>query len=454
MTEEENTEEQVEQVEQSQESPPEESNSLFDALFTAADESPTIEEEVEEEPREIPVSLTEAVDNLDQPTDEPAEVEEVTEEHEPEGEAEVEVKVEKTKPKKKKVRQVVDPEVEEIDPEPEYSFPEEDPDKEFIDSLLPEERDIYETAKFASENLDGYAGKDTEFKDYFSKTKKYIEKRLSEDPHADLSNDEDYQAFISKNRPEFSQIDIKKVDRERSISEAMKRIEQKQAPEKERARVEQERAKKEPIVLRKKAEFRNYSVKSIPEDFAEQVKDEESIRKFAETNPLEFQIVDNLTRELHNMGDTLLDITQNMVSYDESNTQHARLLNWVNQEQDQYIKTGQTQHEGKTFMRRERYFRLPESKRAPYYTWSDGDLIAILTMRAKQRITESIEMQRQLLENSGYARQAQVQAPKPKAVAVKRSAPPSVNSAPRPGNTPDATPKTSKKSAFESVLGL
>ena len=448
---EENTEEKVEEQveEQPQEAPAEEGNSLFDALFTAADETPVAEVE-QEEPTEIPVSLSEAVDSLD----EVPEAESIEEEIEPEGEAEVveEVKVEKSKPKKKKVRQVVDPEVED-EPQPEYSFPEEDPDKEFVDSLLPEERDIYETAKFASENLDGYSGKDSEFKDYFSKTKKYIEKRLSEDPHADLSNDEDYQAFISKNRPEFSQIDIKKVDRERNISEAMKRIEQKQAPEKERARVEQERAKKEPTVLRKKAEFRNYSVNSIPEELAEQVKDEESIKKFAETNPLEFQIVDNLTRELHNMGDTLLDITQNMVSYDESNTQHARLLNWVNQEQEQYIKTGQTQHEGKTFMRRERYFRLPESKRAPYYTWSDGDLIAILTMRAKQRINESLGMQRQLLEKSGYARQAQAQAPKAKAPA-KRATPPAVSSTPRPGNTPDATPKTANKSAFEAVLGL
>ena len=446
---EENTEEEVE--EQVEEVPAEESNSLFDALFSAADETLIAEEE--DEPTEKPMSLTEAVDNLDRV---PHVEDSVEEELEPEGEAEVveEVKVEKSKPKKKKVRQVVDPEVED-EPQPEYSFPEEDPDKDFVDSLLPEERDIYETAKFASENLDGYAGKDSEFKDYFSKTKKYIENRLSEDPHADLSNDEDYQAFISKNRPDFSQVDIKKVDRERSVSEAMKRIEEKQAPEKERARVEQERVKKEPGALKKKAEFRNYSVNSIPEELSEQIKDPESIKKFAETNPLEFQIVDNLTRELHNMGDTLLDITQNMVSYDQGNAQHTRLLNWVNQEQEQYIKTGQTQHEGKTFMRRERYFRLPESKRTPYYTWSDGDLIAILTMRAKQRISESLGMQRQLLEKSGYARQAQAQTQAPKAKApARRASPPSVNPTPRPGNTPDSTPRNTGKSAFETVLGL
>lgn len=457
MTEEENTTEEVteESAPQEEASAPEESNSLFDALFTAADERPVEEEEVEE-PQEVPVSLTEAMETL---PEEPEQQEVVEEEVEPEGEAEVEVeaKVEKAKPKKKKVKQVIDPDIEEPESAtPEYNFPEEDPDKDFLDTLLPEERDIYETAKFASENLDGYTGKDKEFKDYFTKTKQYIEKRLTDDPHTDLSQDEDYQAFISKNRPEFSQVDIKRVERERSIAEAMRRIEEKQAPERERARIEQDRAKKQPEVHKRKVEFREYSRNSIPEELADQVKDEEAIKNFSESNPLEFQIVDTLTRELHNMGDTLLDITQNMVSYDENNQQHTRLLKWVNDEQENFIKTGQTQHEGKTFMRRERYYRLPEAKRTPYYTWSDGDLLAILTMRAKQRINESLQMQRDLLAKSGYSRQQvqaqQAQAPKPQP--VKRQAPPAVSSAPRPGNTPATTPKTTQKSALESVLGL
>lgn len=456
-------EEQVEEIvdgeEQSQpetEEQPKEGNSLFNALFEAADSDTETEEEEEEVAP--PRSLYEAVEEIER---EPiqAEDEVVEDEDEPEGEVEGEVAVEPQKKdptttKKRKVKQVIDPDIEVEDaPSPSYAFPEEDPDKEFTDQLLPEEKDIYDLAKFASNNIDGYGGKDSEFKDYFKKTKEYIEKRIQGDPHVDLSDDEEYQAFISRNRPKFDQVDIKKVERERNVQEAVQRLEEKQAPEKERARREQEKARKAPVVHGHKREFRQYSSNAIPEEFAEVVKDEESIQKFAQENPLEFQIVNNLTTELHGVGDLLLDITQGMVPFDESNPTHAKLLGWVNTEQENFIQSGQTKQDGKTFMRRERYFRLPESKRSPYYTWGDADLLAILTMRAKQRISESLNQQRNLLQASGYARSTQ--APKPKkAVARKRASPPKVASKPRPGNSPAQAPNGPQKSAFESVLGL
>jgi hypothetical protein len=444
-----------------------ETNSLYDALFVAADE-PEVDEQ--EEDLGSPISLSDAVDQLE---DEPEQEPEVqAEDQEPEGDNQEAVKAEpeKTKPKKKKVKNIVDPDLETPE-ERQYkeqynAFPETDPDKEFVDSLLPEERDIFDLAKFASNNLEGYEGKDREFKQYFEKTKKYIEKRISDDPHVDLSDDSDYQEFIRKNRPRFNQTDIRKIERERNIHEAMRRIEEKQAPERERAKLEQERARKAPEVHQYKRMFREHSVTAIPEELHEQVASEEAVQNFAKTNPLEYQIVDNITRDLHNVGDTLLDITQGMVSYDQNNEVHQKLLNWVNNEQDQYIATGETMVDGKTFMRRERFFRLPENQRSKYFTWSDEDLIKILTIRAKQRIKQSLDQQRQLLEASGYTRaqaqqaveqaQQQVQEqPQPvQQQAPVRQAPPQVSSAPRPGNTPGSKPNPPQKTAIESVLGL
>jgi hypothetical protein len=450
--------EQQEEVAQEETQGESSGNSLFDALFEAAEPEP------EPEPEEDlgkPMTLNEAMAELELESSEPEPEGEVeAEEVEPEGEAETETEEpsasapQKKQPRKKKVKQVVDPDIEEESaPVQNYGFPEEDPDKAFKDTLLPEERDLYDLAKFASDHMEEYEGADTIMKEYFMKTQQYIAKRLQDDPGVDLSDDEEYATFIERNRPNFSQVDIKKVERERNVHEAMRRIEEKQAPEKERAKREQEKARKAPEVHKQKVEFRKYSMNAIPEEFSESVKDDESIQKFAETNPLEFQIVNTLTTELHNTGDMLLDITQGMVQYDPSNAMHVKLLEWVNTEQENFIQSGQTQQDGKTFMRRERYYRLPESKRTQYYTWNDADLIAILTMRAKQRINQSLEQQRKLLEQSGYARQQQqpkVQ-PKPK---VKRTAPPKVSSAPRPGNTPNATPSQPQKSVFESVLGM
>lgn len=452
----------VEQQEVAQEPQEEQGggNSLFDALFEAAEPEP---EEVEpEEDLGEPISLNQAMEQLakEPQVEEPEGEVESEEEGEPEGEVQTEepqaASPQKKQPKKKKVKQVVDPDVEEPVQAQNYGFPEEDPDRAFKETLLPEERDLFDLAKFASENMEEYGGADTIMKDYFIKTQQYIAKRLQDDPGVDLSDDEEYATFIERNRPQFSQVDIKKVERERNVHEAMRRIEEKQAPEKERAKREQEKARKAPEVHKQKVEFRKYSMNAIPEEFSEVVKDDESIQKFAETNPLEFQIVNTLTTELHQTGDMLLDITQGMVQYDPSNAIHVKLLEWVNTEQENFIQSGQTNQDGKTFMRRERFYKLPENKRSQYYTWSDADLVAILTMRAKQRMNQSLEHQRKLLEQSGYARQQLQQQPKatkPK-VKAKRAVPPKVNSAPRPGNTPNATPSQPQKSAFESVLGM
>ena len=438
-----------------------ETNSLYDALFVAADEP-----EVEEQGEDLgsPISLSDAVDQLE---DEP-EPEAQEENQEPEGDNQEAVKEEpeKAKPKKKKVKNVVDPDVETPE-ERQYkeqynAFPDTDPDKEFVDSLLPEERDIFDLAKFASNNLEGYEGKDREFKEYFEKTKKYIEKRISDDPHVDLSDDSDYQEFIRKNRPKLNQTDVRKIERERSVHEAMRRIEEKQAPERERAKLEQERSRKAPEVQQYKQMFREHSVTAIPEELHEHVASNEAVENFSKTNPLEYQVVDSITRDLHNVGDTLLDITQGMVNYDPNNETHSKLLSWVNSEQDQYIATGETMVDGKTFMRRERFFRLPENQRAKYFTWNDEDLIKILTIRAKQRIQQSLHQQRQLLEASGYTRaqaqqaieEAQQQQQPVQQQAPVRQAPPQVSSAPRPGNTPGSKPNPPQKTAIESVLGL
>ena len=85
-------------------------------------------------------------------------------------------------------------------------------------------------------------------------------------------------------------------------------------------------------------------------------------------------------------ADAFVDITQGMAPYDETNQTHKELLDWVNKEQENFIQGGETGKEGKTFMRRERFYATPENQRTQYYTWTDDDLLNLLVMRAKQRL--------------------------------------------------------------------
>ena len=456
---EEQIEEQVEQVEQVEQQQPQEAHRppqdspLFKALYEAAEEpaEPAQEEvEVPEEPKIEPHTLNEALDLMDEEPEEEEVIEEL--EQQPQEVATAE-EPKKSQPKKKKVKQVIDPDIPEQPKfeEPAFSKPEEDPDEEYIKTLLPEEREIYTIAKYASENMDEYKGAHEELKTYFNKSKAYIERRLKEDPHVDLREDQEYRNFMAQNRPRFNQNDVKKVEKEMIISEAEKRAEQKSSLENRRLKHELERIKKEPQVIRAKQGMRQAATQIIPEEFREKLSSPEGFEQLAKENPFEFQIMDGVATYLTQVSDTFIDITTGMTQYNPNDPIHKRLLEWVDEEQNNFINSGQTQREGKVFMRRERYHQLPAEKRAEYYTWSDDDLLGLLMARAQQRLENDLNNHRQALANAGYVRPGQQaqQAPQP----VVKQEPPRATSAPRPGGVPaqKASPKTN---AMLNILGM
>lgn len=429
-----------------------EANPLFDALFEAAEEEP--EEEAPEEVA-IPSSLSEALYDIEneQPSDN-VEVEE-TEEPEAEQKAETGEPPEAARPKKrkaKKVKQVVDPEIPQ-QPQTRVAFsqPEETEDDKVIKGLIPEEKEYYDLAKFASDNMEEHKNLDKKFLDYFKKSKGYVEKRLKDDPYADLTDDHEYKEFMEKNRPKFSPTDAKKVERAMITKQAEDAAEARVRPEVERLRKEQEMARKKPLIDQTKASFRNNFGIILPEDVQEKLKEEGGLEKVQQEDPLGFQVMDSITQNLFSFADTFVDITQGAIPYDETNQTHKELLDWVQKEQDSYIQGGETGKDGKTFMRRERYYATPEAQRTQYYTWTDDDLLNLLVMRAKERLDGTLQYQKTMLENSGYVRQgARPKAVKPQPAARQPSAP-QVSPTPRSNQPAQEQIKTNTPL---SILGL
>jgi len=432
------------------ESTEENSNPLFNALFEAADEKAEVEEVPSVAP--APSSLSEALYDIEH--GEEPEAEEVTEEK-PEEVKEVGEPPEAARPKKKKarkVKQVVDPEIPKQDvPRVAFSTPEETEDDKVIKGLIPEEKEYYELAKFASSNMSEHKNLDKEFLGFFKKSKDYVEKRLKEDPYADLSDDHEYKQFMEKERPKFSQIDAKKVERAMITRQAEDAAEARVRPEVERLRKEQEMAQKKPKLDQQKAGFRQNFGLILPDDVQEKLKQEGGLEAVQKEDPLAFQVMDSITQNLFTFADTFVDITQGMIAYDESNQTHKELLDWVGKEQENFIQGGQTGKDGKTFMRRERYYATPENQRTQYYTWTDDDLLNLLVMRAKQRLDGTLQYQKTMLENAGYVKTGA----KPKAVkpqpAQQQAAPPRVNPTPR-GNQPTQQPSAGATPL--SILGM
>jgi hypothetical protein len=293
---------------------------------------------------------------------------------------------------------------------------------------------------------------DGNFLDYFKKSKEYVDKRLADDPFVELGDDDEYRKFIEQNRPKFTPQEAKKVEQEMFIAKAEERALEKMRPEVERLRREQELAQKKPVVAKKKSVFRAQSQNIIPEDFRKKLEGggDEAVKKLQESNPLEFQVMDQISSNLLSLADTFVDVTSGTIDYDESNTVHKQLLEWVQKEQDTYVEGGDTKKDGKTFMRRERFFTLPEDKRTEYFTWSDDDLLGIMTWRAKQQLDAMLAHQKQVLAQAGYVKGGQ---PRPARQPAQAQQAPRVAPTPREGNT--AAPGQGKESVTPmSILGM
>lgn len=451
MSEEEQDQQVEEQPTQEAEAPAEEqSNALYSSLFDIAEEDSTQEEEEEKfKPlkSEDVVSLTDAVDRLDEQPEQPQE-----EQPQEEEVKEKAVEPEKSEPKKKKVKQVIDPDVPE-DLRPQTNALAEEPTEvkgdAFEDSLLPEEKEVYDLAKYASEKMPEYKGADQQFKEYFTGTRQYIEKRLKEDPHINLSEDEEYKTFIARNRPKFGASDARKVEQEMLLEKAEARAREKLRPEIERVKREQEKIALAPKVQQKKAQVQQVVKQIIPEDFRKVLEEEGGLDKLSKTKPMEFAAIDAVTGQAMASANLLVDITTGNVNYDPSNNDHVALLDWVNQQQDAFINSGQTHRDGKIFMRRERYFQLPEDKRSEYYTWSDDDLLQVIAIRSQEAINVSLQRQQEMLK--AYMGQ-QAQPAQQQSAPAQRQQAPSIPSSPRP--SPNQPAPQEKKNPLFTTLGI
>ena len=455
MSEEENPEVVEQQAEQAkvEEAKSEPNDALYRTLFDIAED---VEEEVQQESYKPPVDLNEAVQTLDH------EEEKQEEEKEPEPEPEPE----KTEPKKKKLRKVVDPDIpEDVKKQPTYQSTEQEdvykPDEEeqeFINDLIPEERSVYEKILYADKRMGGeYEGKSKEFKAFIKKNKEFVEKRMKEDDFYDPSADEQYTEFVQKNKPQFTRADEDKVHKEMILEEADRRINKKTNERIQQLEAQLKKYEVMPKINQAKANFRKIAQQTVvPNEYQKEFAEggEEAIKKFSESNPLEYQILERNTQELLQLSDVLTELFLDPSAQLDigGNKVHKYLHDWLNTEQDNFIKSGQTQQEdGRVFMRRERYYQLPEDKRSEYYTWSDNDLLKLMALRYGDKVNNEIATHREQMEKAGYRRVEQA-APQEQPKAPEK--PPVVNATPRQGSSVETKQAPKEDNAILAALGL
>jgi len=416
-----------------------EENPIFNALFKAVEDEPeSEEEEAPSHPTDIMGALAEIEEETAQPVEEVAE--EPTEE----------VAVKDAPAKKKKKRVARKPNVVDPDPRPvgRQHIPApaqvEDP---FVQTLSAEERERYELAKWASENVPDRKGLDGNYLSFFKNHKKYVDKRLTEDPDVELEHDEGYRKFIESNKPK---VNVKELEHARISSQAEANAMNKLAPEIARLEKQQKAMAGGPVAQQRfessKVHFRNAIPKDLQGEFS---KDPAA---FSRERPFETKIVNSVLEDAFAMAQSFYNILHEVEEYNEQNPAHVGLSQWIDKEQTDFINSGKTKKDGKVFIRRERYPEVSEAEREKYYTFTDDEVIQLLALRVNQNISGKLNHLNEQLSSAGYSRNGAA-APQTPVVQEPARTPQPVQPSPRPGPSAPTQP-TPEKNSILSLLDM
>jgi hypothetical protein len=376
-------------------------NSLLDSLFAAAESeesAPQVEEEVETEfnPSE-PLALT---DIINEP--ESIQVEEEEPKPEPEPEAKEEEEPRNLEKFDKDLFEGGLPDPREVEPEPEpKSEPEPEPEPELEPEIvLTEDQDKrYQLAKFAEENFSEHKGLAKQYLDFFEEQKKYIDERLIEDPEAKFDEtDYEYQNFLQRKKPKFSQDDLEKVIEKRTMSRAKQETISELTPEIEKLKEQQRILRVEPAVNKLKEATRESIKDLIPEGMREVI-DSKGSEAAYEQNPVEFDIVDKVATFHQGAMFAFHEISSGLKKFDPTDDTHIRLATWLDN-----LQHSMPEKDGKKFVRREDFGKLSSKEKSKSYTLTDSDVVSMAHDSAKLYITNELNANEERLRKSGYVR--------------------------------------------------
>ncbi len=431
MSEEEKSEEVVEEVAQEEQAPEETSdNVIFNALYNVSEEEEQAEEQEEYKP---PQGIHEALHEVE--VEEPEEKAEETAPVE-----EPEEKVAKPKPKQRVKRKIVDPEFKTQQPAPPPQVPVKEAADPYLEKLLPEEKEAYEVASWASQNVPEHKELAKNYLKFFKDHNTLLGQKKDE---YDFADSDEYKNFLKDNKPT---VNMRNLEREmwtaKAKEEAMKEI----APQLEQVRREQMKMRGEPVAKQSLEKTKQALMGAIPESYRESLQ-KSGLENFAKENPLEAQVINTHLSKAQGMAHTFYDIVNDVVDYNESNPDHAGLSKFIQDEQDKFIKTGRTQKNGKVFVRRERMPQVPPADKDKYYTFSDDDIVNLITKRAEEGIRSNIDQMHKAIQMGGWTKngqpapQPQAQAPAPKPPSMPQALTPSKGvSAPASGEAKTENP--------------
>ena len=420
-------------------------SSLMSALFEKVDTEESQQEQQEpqdeqSQEEELGVyGLSDAIDIANSEEQPDPQVEEQQGEPQPEEEEESLSKLDKS------LFKDVEPQTTEPEPEPE---PVQEPvqEKEDLNWLTADQKKRLELVEFAENNFDDYKGKKAEYIQFFKEQKDYLDTRLQEDPNAALDDsDYEYQNFIKRKKPQFSQDDLERVVELRTRKLAKEEAMNELKPELEAIKAEQKKQQVKPKVDSLKEKTIS-DVKEMVPDFLRNTIDSHGAKAAYDNNPVEFDIVDRIVTMHQKTMFAFHEISNGLTPYDPANKDHVRLAGFVDQ-----LEASMPDRDGKKFVNIAEYQSMSPKDQAGAYTLTHEEVVDHANKSAKKYIAQELNAFEAKLRKSGYTKSGR------QPVATQQTATPKpVKPQPRQGPTVNAPVATeqSQKNPVLSALGL
>ena len=291
------------------------------------------------------------------------------------------------------------------------------------EGLLPEQKERLRLARLAGQLYKEIPGNaPVEYKDvydrylnFYQKESEYVQKQLSSGEN--LEWDDSYKELKETLDPKVSDTLVRKLEREdikRDLSADLRSQKQEIAALKHQ--LHQQTAT--PVVEQTLSDYHEENYKhSVPEDIREQM--EKQGDDFAAARPFEHEIIDRTLRNVNRYMSQFERVNNGLERYDSQ--KHGRLASRIETLGQAHKKKARSR-DGKTFVTRAEFAKLPQQQRGNHYTWGAEEVKKAFMAASKSTIeTKLAEVQEKV---SKYAPGAEPRQQKPAVEPTPKTATP------------------------------
>ena len=277
------------------------------------------------------------------------------------------------------------------------------------DSLLEDQREELEVARIAEKaHPDKYKGLSDKLLGYYSKLEDYITDGVKENPERSFDEDDmDYQDWVSRNRPRFTDKDRAKAEQLRTENRAYERARQEVTAEVSKLEKRQKALELKPKIDDQIDKFGKSILQNGDSDAVKAIA-KKGFDATADSPPLESAVFKDTVERAKGLAGEYLGFANGLSEFDYNNPTHKWLLEFINHNGEWFEANGgeARNKSGKSFVNRAKYAELHAAgKSGSYWTFDHDDILHLLSANALHEANHQIKTTLDAAEKYGFVKQ-------------------------------------------------